>query len=213
MDEKEGGKQSSGWAIIVALASRGSLGYKEEGKVSFRSSFRVFLRWLDLSKLGSDLSLLSSPRSVRQPLSRDPQQVHPLEDPRRSRGFVASSGPHRETSYLPRQARGVRRWKPVERCGHRSSNCEYHLSLLFLTSNPRFLTRLSLLPFSLRPSTSSSVFTSCSTPPPTSPPSRSETTSTPSLRNSSSLSTSRFSGDVLGSCRLRSRSSRRRSWT
>lgn len=34
MDEDEGGKQSSGWAILLALASRGSLGYKEEGKVS-----------------------------------------------------------------------------------------------------------------------------------------------------------------------------------
>lgn len=34
MDEDEGGKQSSGWIVLLALASRGTLGYKEERKVS-----------------------------------------------------------------------------------------------------------------------------------------------------------------------------------
>lgn len=40
MDEDEGGKQSSGWAIILALGGRGSLGYKEESKVSPARSTR-----------------------------------------------------------------------------------------------------------------------------------------------------------------------------
>ena len=33
MDENEGGKQSSIWEILSALADRGRLGYKEEGMV------------------------------------------------------------------------------------------------------------------------------------------------------------------------------------
>ena len=35
MEEDEGGKQSSAWDIMNALAGRGRLGYKEEGGVSF----------------------------------------------------------------------------------------------------------------------------------------------------------------------------------
>lgn len=34
MDESEGGTQSTGWQILLALASRGSLGYRDEGQVS-----------------------------------------------------------------------------------------------------------------------------------------------------------------------------------
>lgn len=43
MEEDEGGKQSSAWDIMNALAGRGRLGYKEEGAVSFlRGLFHFF---------------------------------------------------------------------------------------------------------------------------------------------------------------------------
>jgi hypothetical protein len=39
MDEDEGGKQSSAWVIISALAERGRLGYKEEEMVNYKLFF------------------------------------------------------------------------------------------------------------------------------------------------------------------------------
>jgi hypothetical protein len=68
MDETDGGKQMSGWAIMLALAARGSVGYREEGKVRIvaryliREKFRLTTshfrsRWsTTLSRLSVDIS-------------------------------------------------------------------------------------------------------------------------------------------------------------
>ena len=40
MEEDEGGKQSSAWDIICALAERGRLGYKEEELVRWNRGFK-----------------------------------------------------------------------------------------------------------------------------------------------------------------------------
>lgn len=41
MDDTDGGKQTSGWDILLALAARGDLGYREEGKVGQGDQFAL----------------------------------------------------------------------------------------------------------------------------------------------------------------------------
>ena len=45
MDEDEGGKQSSAWDIVSALAERGRLGYKEEQKVRVSCRMKFAVVW------------------------------------------------------------------------------------------------------------------------------------------------------------------------
>lgn len=48
MEEDEGGKQSNAWDIMMAIAERGRLGYKEEEQVAFSFSLqrKQMLTWI-----------------------------------------------------------------------------------------------------------------------------------------------------------------------